>query len=132
MKKTIAVIILLTAIALNLVLYRAETRILADPNDNAFQFSLVRRTNWVWENYGCPLSLKCLSNLVDHNVSYWAEGYSLPFYYSHLPQIAIVASHKLLISPLAALFNNSVSLYQYYNFTKYLLLSFFPLVLSCH
>lgn len=127
MKKYIALLIVLFAIGLNLYLYRAETQILADPNDNVFQYSLVYRTNWVWENYNCPLSFECLPNLIDHNVTYWAEGYSLPFYYSHLPQIAIVATHKLLVLPLSSLFNLPVSLYQYYNFTKYLLLSFFPL-----
>ena len=127
MKKTIAIIIIVSAIIFNLWLYRAETQILADPNDNVFQYSLVHRTNWIWENYGCPVSLECLPNLVDHNVTYWAEGYSLPFYYSHLPQIAIVASYKLVISPLNSLFGSSYSLFQFYSMTKYLLLSLFPL-----
>ena len=127
MRRIIAFLIVLSAIILNLWLYRAETQIIADPNDNVFQYSLVHRTNWIWENYGCPVSLECLPNLVDHNVTYWAEGYSLPFYYSHLPQIAIVASYKLVISPLNSLFGSSYSLFQFYSMTKYLLLSLFPL-----
>ena len=134
MKKVIAILILASGIILNLVLYKSETNILADPNDNVFQYSLVYRTNWVWENYGCPLSLECLPNLLDHNVTYWAEGYSLPFYYSHLPQIAIVTSYNLIIRPIASIFpaspaggNFPFSLFNYYNWTKYLLLSFFPL-----
>src|SRR3989338_7427306 len=119
--------IIISAIILNLFLYRAETQIKADPNDNAFQYSLVGRTNWVWENYGCPWKAECLPNLVDHNVTYWAEGYSLPFYYSHLPQIAIVASYNLIVKPLSQLISIHLTLYTYYNLTKYLLLSFFPL-----
>src|SRR3989344_3921441 len=127
MRRIIAFLIVTTAVVLNLWLYRAETQIIADPNDNVFQYSLVHRTNWIWENYGCPVSLECLPNLVDHNVTYWAEGYSLPFYYSHLPQIAIVASYKLVISPLNSLFGSSYSLFQFYSMTKYLLLSLFTL-----
>ena len=127
MRKILSLLIVAFAVILNLYLYFPETKILADPNDNIFQYSLVYRTNWVWENYGCPFSLSCLPNLIDHNVTYWAEGYALPFYYSHLPQIAIVASHKLLIYPLTSLIAKAVSLYQYYNWTKYLLLALFPL-----
>src|SRR3989338_9683217 len=127
MKKIIATIILLGTIVFNLYIYRSENTILADPNDNIFQYSLIYRTNWVWENYGCPLSISCLPNLIDHNVTYWAEGYSLPFYYSHLPQIAVVASYKLLIYPLSNLASWAITLFQYYNWTKYLLLSLFPL-----
>ena len=124
--KLLALLIVTTAVVLNLWLYRAETQIIADPNDNVFQYSLVHRTNWVWENYGCPISLECLPNLIDHNVTYWAEGYSLPFYYSHLPQIGIVASHKLVVAPLSNVIGSTISLYEYYNFTKYILLSVFP------
>jgi len=125
--KYIAYLILTLTIGLNLYLYYPETKILADPNDNAFQYSLVNRTNWVWINYGCPFSLSCLPNLVDHNVPNWAEGYPLPFYYSHVPQIAIVASYNLFIKPLSALYPLPFTLYQYYNLTKYLLLAFFPI-----
>ena len=126
-KKYLALIIVGSAIILNLILYRAETQIKGDPNDNSFQYSLVNRTNWVWENYGCPWKLECLPNLVDHNVTYWAEGYALPFYYSHLPQIAIVASYNLIVEPVSRLVAMPYSLYAYYNLTKYLLLAFFPL-----
>ena len=126
-KRVIAVIIVLSGVILNLILYRAETQIKGDPNDNVFQYSLVARTNWIWENYGCPLSLECLPNLVDHNVTYWAEGYALPFYYSHVPQIAIVASYNLIIKPVSLWVNSDLSLYSYYNWTKYLLLALFPL-----
>ncbi len=125
--KYIAYLILIATIGFNLWLYYPETKILADPNDNIFQFSLVNRTNWVWENYGCPFSISCLPNLVDHNVPNWAEGYPLPFYYSHIPQITIVSTYNLLIKPIASIFNLQFSIYNYYNWTKYLLLTFFPL-----
>src|SRR3990167_4851640 len=127
MRKIFSLLIIALAIGFNLYLYFPETKILGDPNDNIFQYSLVYRTNWVWENYGCPFSLSCLPNLIDHNVTYWAEGYALPFYYSHLPQIAVVASYKLLIYPLSNLASWAITLFQYYNWTKYLLLSLFPL-----
>src|SRR3990170_7452955 len=125
--KYISYLIVSFAIILNLYLYRAEVTIKGDPNDNVFQYSLVYRTNWVWENYNCPLSFECLPNLIDHNVTYWAEGYSLPFYYSHLPQIAIVSSYNLIVKPITQLISYNLSLYSYYNLTKYLLLSLFPL-----
>lgn len=124
--KIITYLILALTIGFNLYLNFPETQILADPNDNIFQYSLVTRTNWIWENYGCPLSLSCLPNLVDHNVPAWAEGYPLPFYYSHLPQIATVASYNLFLKPLITNYQLSITLYQYYNLTKYLLLALFP------
>ena len=132
----ISYLILVLTIFFNLWLNYPETQILADPNDNIFQFSLVGRTNWIWENYSCPLSLSCLPNLIDHNVPNWAEGYPLPFYYSHLPQIAIVSSYHLLIKPIISLLNFSrlsgippeaVTIFNYYTLTRYLLLCFFPL-----
>ncbi|MBI5452205.1 hypothetical protein HY945_01995, partial [Candidatus Gottesmanbacteria bacterium] len=125
--KYISYLILLATIIFNLSLNYPETKILADPNDNVFQYSLVYRTNWVWQNYGCPLSLSCLPNLIDHNVTTWAEGYPLPFYYPHLPQIATVASYNLLIKPLISIFHFPFSIFQYYNWTRYFLLVFFPL-----
>jgi hypothetical protein len=120
-------LILFFIIGFNLWLNFPETQILADPNDNIFQYSLILRTNWIWENYGCPLSLSCLSNLVDHNVTAWAEGYPLPFYYSHIPQIATVSTFHLLIKPIVSIFNLQFSIYNYYNWTKYLLYTLFPI-----
>lgn len=125
--KKVAYLILLITIIFNLYLYYPETKILADPNDNIFQYSLVYRTNWVWENYGCPLSLSCLPNLIDHNVPTWAEGYPLPFYYTHIPQIVTVATYHIFIKPLASFFALPFTLYNYYNWIKYLFLAFFPL-----
>ncbi len=130
---------LLFAIGFNLWLYRMEPTATIDPNDNPFQYALVHRTNDIW-NFAtktCPQDLSfpiChFSYLVDHWVPNWAEGYNLPFYYSHLPQIAIVASYKLFtfIRPGLAVLQGqalgNMSLFQYYHWIIYLLLSFFPL-----
>lgn len=117
--KYIPVIILVLGVLFNLIIYYPETTTLLDPNDNVFQLALVKRTNKIWQDSHCPFSLSCLPNLIDHNVPNWAEGYPLPFYYSHLPQIAIVASFQLFVK----LF---MSLGMYYNWVKYLLLTTFP------
>lgn len=130
MKKTINIIgyfILISTVGFHLWLNFPETQILADPNDNIFQYELVARSDWVWENYGCPFSFSCLGNLVDHNVTAWAEGYPLPFYYSHLPQLTIVSSYHMIVKPFVSIINPQFSVYQYYNWVKYLLLGFFPL-----
>ena len=119
-------LILTGAICINLWLYYPETQILADPNDNIFQYSLIQRTDWIWQNYGCPLSPACLPNLTDHVVTAWAEGYPLPVYYPHIPQITIVSSYRLLAKPITGFFHHNFSLYEYYNLTKYLLLCLFP------
>lgn len=125
--KYLAYLLLSLTIGFNLYLYYPETQILADPNDNIFQYSLVDRTNWIWQNYNCPFSLTCLPNLIDHVVPTWAEGYPLPFYYTHLPQIAIVSSYNMVIQPLSSLLSLHFTLYTYYNWTKFLLLAFLPL-----
>ncbi len=127
LKKYISYLLLIFVVGFNLWLYYPETKILADPNDDIFQFSLVSRTNWVWQNYGCPLSLDCLPNLTDHVVTTWAEGYPLPFYYSHIPQITIVGSYNLVVNPLTSFLRIPFSLFQYYHLTKYLLMALFPI-----
>jgi hypothetical protein len=120
---------LVFAIGFNLWLYRTEPTAQIDPNDNTFQFALVYRTNQMWDF----ATKKCSGNiftfpichfsyLADHWVPNWNEGYNLPFYYSHIPQIVIVGSWRFL-----QLFTNSVSLFRYYHILIYLLLCLFPL-----
>jgi hypothetical protein len=128
-EKTIALILLIFAVGCNLKLYRAEPTTTIDPNDNAFQFALVERTNDIW-NYAdrtCPKTITSpichISYLIDHWVPNWAQGYNLPYYYSHVPQIVMVAGYRLL-SPIIS---HSMTLFQYYHLTIYLLLSLFPL-----
>ncbi len=123
----IAISLLLLSISFTLWFYRAEPTTTIDPNDNSFQYALVDRTNQMWDyasrtcqknlfNVFCSLSI-----LTNHWVPNWAEGYNLPYYYSHIPQIFIVGSYRLIAPP--------VSLFQYYHFIIYLLLCFFPLSL---
>ncbi len=125
MKKFIAIGMLIFAIGFNLWLYKMEPTATIDPNDNAFQFALVDRTNQIWDfaDKNCPINLSLvtchLSLLIDHWVPNWAEGYNLPFYYSHVPQIIIVGSWRLL--------HSFIGLFTYYHWVIYLLLCFFPL-----
>ncbi len=120
---------LIFAVGCNLWVYRVEPTVQTDPNDNTFQYALVDRTNQIWDyaNTNCSGLMKpfcMLSLLTDHWVPNWAEGYNLPYYYSHIPQVVIVSSYRLfsLLSPHASLF-------LYYHWITYLLLSFFPLAL---
>src|SRR5258706_13631777 len=129
-EKAIGLLLLAGAIIFNLWLYRLEPTAQVDPNDNAFQFALVYRTNQIWDfaNKKCSGNILTFpvchfSYLVDHWVPNWNEGYNLPFYYSHIPQIAIVASYRLFHS----LFLIPYSLFTYYHIVIYLLLCLFPL-----
>ncbi len=147
-EKVIAIGMLVFAIGFNFWLYHLEPTATVDPNDNSFQYALVDRTNQVWDfaNKKCSgnlaFSICHLAFLIDHWVPNWAEGYNLPFYYSHAPQIVIVGSYRLLGSlsnfirpPLAevqgvalqkALYQD-ISLFQYYHWIIYLLFSLFPI-----
>lgn len=113
-EKIIGIGLLLFAIGFNLWIYRLEPTAKVDPNDNHFQYALVDRTNQIWD-----FALKKFSffYLFDHWVPNWAEGYNLPYYYSHIPQILIVATWRLL---------HIGTLFQYYHYVIYLLLSLFP------
>ena len=123
---------LIFAIGFNLWLYRLEPTATIDPNDNSFQFALVDRTNTMWDfaTRQCSSSLVGIltfpichfSYLSDHWVHNWAEGYNLPFYYSHVPQIVIVGSWRIL-----KLFTPGLTLFHYYHIIIYLLLCFVPL-----
>lgn len=125
---------LVFAIGFNLWLYRLEPTATIDPNDNTFQFALVDRTNQMWDFAlkKCfdqrPISLwltspVChFSYLADHWVPNWAQGYNLPYYYSHIPQIMIVAGWRFF-----SLFLPHLSLFQFYHVVIYLLLCLFPL-----
>ncbi len=124
---------LLGAIGFNLWIYRLEPAAHVDPNDNTFQFALVDRTNQIWSfaQQKCSTITRpfcMLSYLADHWVPNWAQGYNLPYYYSHLPQIVIVATYRLS-SWFFSLFTIHYSLFTYYHWVIYLLLSLFPLTL---
>lgn len=103
------------AIVFNLWVLSPELTIKSDPNDNIFQFGLVDRMNQVWQSTNNPLSL------IDHWVPNWALGYPLPFYYSHLPHLALVAIYRLLSPPL--------TIFQLFHLLQYLILALTPLSL---
>ncbi len=128
-EKLIGIGLLLFAVVFNLWTYRAEPNALVDPNDNTFQFALVDRTNQIlsFAQQKCTGITKpfcVLSYLTDHWVPNWAEGYNLPSYYSHIPQIVIVITWKI-----AALFSSHYSLFTHYHYVVYFLLCLFPLSL---
>jgi len=134
-QKWIAIFMLLLSTGFALWLYRNEPTSQIDPNDNAFQYALIDRTNTIWEyaTTTCHGNVLChISYLIDHWVPNWAEGYNLPNYYSHIPQILIVGSYRLLSS----IAQNSIfhipysfTLYQCYHSIIYLLLASLPLVM---
>ena len=127
-EKWLAIILLVGSIGFNIWLYRAEPTAKIDPNDNAFQYALIDRTNTIW-NYAdrtcaknVAFSICHLALLTDHWVPNWEEGYNLPYYYSHVPQILIVGSYRVF-QPLF----HTITLFQYYHEIIYLLLCFLPL-----
>lgn len=147
-KKIVAVCMVLFAVSYNLWLYRLEPTAKIDPNDNPFQYALVHRTNEMWDFAAkqCPKNplfpLCFVGYLVDHNVPNWAQGYSLPFYYSHAPQITIVATYRLfktirLLPVINSITETTVTdsmtdtyqttLFAYYHVVIYILLCLFPI-----
>lgn len=128
-EKYIGIALLLGAVVFNLYLYRLEPTAKVDPNDNLFQFALVYRTNQIWDfaNKTCSGNILTFpvchfSYLADHWVPNWNEGYNLPFYYSHIPQIVIVGTWRLIHAVVPG-----YSLFAYYHFVIYLLLCLFPI-----
>jgi len=126
-EKYFGLFLLLFAVGFNLWLYRLEPTAKVDPNDNTFQFALVERTNQIYDfaQQKCSGIFKpfcTLSLLTDHWVPNWAEGYNLPYYYSHIPQITLVLSYRLF-----SMLGLHISLFQYYHGVIYLLLALFPL-----
>lgn len=118
LEKVIGIAMLVIAVGFNLWLYRLEPTAKVDPNDNLFQYALVYRTNQIWD-YAQKTSPANFLMLFDHWVPNWNEGFNLPYYYSHVPQIVIVGTWKI--------FQSTIELFAYYHLVIYLLLCFFPL-----
>jgi hypothetical protein len=131
-QQIISILMLIVAVGFNLWLYRLEPTATIDPNDNTFQFALVDRTNQMWDfalrkcssSIGGILTFPIchFSILADHWVPNWAQGYNLPYYYSHIPQITIVLGWRFV-----SLFVPSMTLFQFYHGIIYLLMCFFPI-----
>lgn len=118
LEKYIGIAMLIFAVGFNLWIYRMEPTANVDPNDNLFQYALVYRTNQIWD-YAQKTSPLNFILLFDHWVPNWNEGFNLPYYYSHVPQIVIVGTWKI--------FQSVIGLFSYYHLIIYLLLCFFPL-----
>lgn len=113
------------AVAFNLILLAPELNITLELNDNVFGYSLVLRANQAWEEACLPAGrpafiFDCVFKLSDHWVSLWAMGYPLPHFYQHIPHTTVVAIYQFLFQ--------KVPLQTVYNFVKYILLSFIPVV----
>ncbi len=122
--KWVGITLLIGTLVFNFWLYRLEPTAKIDPNDNAFQYALIDRTNTIWDyaDKTCSNNIIChVSLLTDHWVPNWAQGYNLPYYYSHIPQMLIVGSYRLFHLP--------ISLFQYYHLIIYCFLCLFPLSL---
>src|SRR3989338_10126696 len=86
-KRYIPYILLFVLILFNYYLYRSEFKVMSDPNDNSFHFSLIADAKTVWNQvFSGKLSPLYL---LDSWNERWAEGFSLSFYYSHLPEATI-------------------------------------------
>jgi hypothetical protein len=155
-EKIFGVLLVLFAVGWNLWTYRWEPTASIDPNDNTFQYALVDRTNQILDyaqqscateklklkNENLPFLEKifaplntftfCISQftfLLDHWVPNWAQGYNLPYYYSHMPQIMIVLSWRFFDWIIGLLDYSFIGLFQWYHWVIYLLLCLFPLSL---
>ncbi|MFZ5534786.1 MAG: hypothetical protein ACOY3M_01390 [Patescibacteria group bacterium] len=126
----IGIALLLFSVIGSMWVYRAEVTATVDPNDNTFQFALVERTNQILDfaqqNCSGIFTPFCtVSLLTDHWVPNWAEGYNLPYYYSHIPQMVIVLFYRLYDAV-----GGTLSLFSFYHFGIYLLLCLFPLSIA--
>ncbi len=126
----IGIALLLFSVIGSMWVYRTELTATVDPNDNTFQFALVERTNQILDfaqqNCSGIFAPFCtVSLLTDHWVPNWAEGYNLPYYYSHIPQLIIVLCYRLYDAV-----GGTRSLFSFYHFGIYLLLCLFPLSIA--
>jgi len=86
-KKYLPYGLLILIILFNLYLYRNEFKVTSDPNDNSFHYALIDEARNIWKDvFSGKLSPLYL---LDSWNERWAEGFSLSFYYSHLPEAAI-------------------------------------------
>ena len=86
-KKYLPYGLLIIIILFNLYLYRGEFKVLSDPNDNTFHFSLIDDAKNIWKQvFNGKLSPLYL---LDSWNERWAEGFPLSLYYSHLPEAII-------------------------------------------
>lgn len=103
--------VILLSVVFNLVFLYPEVAIpVPNLNDNVMHLSLVERASE---------TLSSRESTFDPWVSYWVMGFPVFHYYQHLPHIAVAAIHFLTLE--------RIDLFTLFNWTKYLLLAFFPL-----
>jgi len=142
LKAYLAYFLVFIVIGFNLVVLYGELNSLFDVNDNVFAFALISRANDNWQQClslrsGIFKYLGCYSRLLDHWNSTWAMGYPLPHFYQHLPANIIVLLNHIFApitnilpaNPQLGQVFADPSLYKIFNFFKYLMLCFYPLVL---
>ena len=101
-KKYLPHILLLVIILFNFFLYRGEFKVLSDPNDNTFHSALIDEAKQIWgQVFRGKLSP---AYLLDSWNERWAEGFSLSYYYSHLPEAAISLLSFIIPFPTFKLF----------------------------
>lgn len=97
------------SILFNLIFLSPEVLLPApNLNDNVLHYALVARASE---------ALSSKENIFDHWVSYWVMGFPVFHYYQHLPHIFVAVLHRAI----------RIDLFTFYNWIKYLLLSFSPL-----
>ncbi|MDH7475906.1 MAG: hypothetical protein QHH09_00340 [Microgenomates group bacterium] len=113
-RKIIAYTILILIIIFNAYLYRGELTILADVNDNIFQYSLVDEAKNIFQEVlKGKLSIFYLFDSFNER---WNEGFALSTYYAHLPQALLVIGAAI----------TGIDLYLFFNIVKYLFLILLP------
>lgn len=133
-EKILSIGLVIYAVWFNFNLYKLEPTAKVDPNDNNFQYGLVDRTNQMWDfaSIECKKQIVFIrplchfSLLADHWVPNWAQGYNLPFYYSHIPQIVIVATYRFIRYFVGIFGFSFMGLFAYYHWFIYVLLCLFP------
>ena len=113
------IILALISVVFNLIMLFPETSIKMDVNDNVFAFSLIKRMNLVLTEIRDSGNLFNLPLLIDHWIPEWAMGFPVFSFYQHLPSLIIVLLYRL----------TNLELMTVFNWFKYLLLCFYPLVI---
>lgn len=93
--------------------YRSELGILAEPNDNTFQFAMIKQMEGIFDQV--MKGNLSPTYLIDNWNPIWGQGAPLALYYNHIPQLLTVISYKMF----RTIFG-SLTLYRYAEIIKYL------------
>lgn len=121
------ILLVALSVGFNLLMLFPETQIKMDLNDSVFAFVLINHIDkLLTEILHHPLSIIHLPLLLDHWVPEFSMGFPVFSYYQHFPHLTVVLIYRLLslITPIS-----QITLMVTFNWLKYLMLSFFPLVI---